>query len=99
MAVVALLMWRHIHWIHQRRARFESGEIFAETDPAVAAPGLLRLFGEGGYSTIWASGPVYEGGEVQYEHEIATLFPEARGIYVEIYCPPETFGNDWTGGR
>jgi hypothetical protein len=95
MTLFALALLYHLDWIRQRRELIESGEIFDVSEPSVPAPGILGLFGEEGRAVIYAGANANET-EEEVERRLAALFPEAE-IYVEIYCPPESF--DLDGGE
>jgi hypothetical protein len=79
-----------VHWIHQRHRVLTSGRFTTESPAgapvAVQAPGLLWLFGEPGYESIWFTVPK---GEVRDDMElspsekaeferVSRLFPEAE---------------------
>lgn len=89
MTLLAIVMLYHLDWIRQRRELIESGEIDAISDTPVRAPGMLALFGEAGHAVI-SCGANADETEEEVERRLAALFPEAE-IWVEIYCPPESF--------
>ena len=91
MAVLALFLWYHLNWIHQRRALIETGEILEVADSLVVAPFPLGLFGERGHEEIYAFAAT-EDHEPAVQRELASLFPEAE-ISIEIACPPESFAD------
>jgi hypothetical protein len=81
-ALLCVMMWIHLHWIHQRRAAIASGQVTAvpildsagvETDP----PWLLGLFGEPGHPLLIVHG--YDDAQwVKEESRLAKLVPEAE---------------------
>ena len=89
MTLLAFVLLYHLDWIRQRRELIESGEIDATSDTPVRAPGILGLFGEAGHAGIYGGANADET-EEEVERRLAALFPEAE-IWVEIYCPPESF--------
>ena len=94
-AIMAFWMWRQVEWIKERRELFASKQLSDATDSTVTAPGLLWLFGEHGHSEIYSNVPPQsEGDAIEQERRLTLLFPEASGIYVEIYCPPSSFSDE-----
>lgn len=77
-AIVAVVMWRHVDWHNQRGEAIRSGRV-AGGHP-VAAPGLLRLFGESGYNALLVD-PAMDAQEI---NQLRSLFPEAAYPYGRI---------------
>jgi hypothetical protein len=76
--LLALVLLYHLDWIQQRRTILESGAVSASEShdslPRPAAPGLLWMFGEQGYQTIFINGDSnHEEAERLY-----ALFPEGQ---------------------
>jgi len=78
MTLLALFFWYHINWIQQRRTAIASGSLAAFEGPGetiTSPPGLLRLFGEQGYSRVLV--------DVSSDEELEPtrlLFPEAEVV-------------------
>lgn len=70
MAMVAVVMWRHVDWINQRRAAIMSGRV--SRGRSIAAPGLLRLFGESGYNAMLVDPAMDDSGACSQRLHIPT---------------------------
>ena len=74
----AIFSWYHLDWIQQRRAVLESNAVnVSESHDSFhrpAAPGLLWMFGEQGYQTIFING---YSNHLEAER-LHALFPEGQ---------------------
>jgi len=78
MTAFALFLGYHLNWIHQRRAAIDSGSLLAveySGDLSPPGPGLLWLFNERGYDTVF----VPNDSEDTLKRARA-LFPEANFV-------------------
>ena len=72
MTLLAIFFAYHLNWIRQRHAILDSGVISDSQSEPREAPGLLPLFGEQGYSTLYFTRPAPHS-----EHlRIQSLFSE-----------------------
>lgn len=78
MTLLALFFWYHVDWIKQRRAAIDSGYVLAveySGDISPPGPGLLWLFKERGYDTVFV--PNDSEDTLKWAR---ALFPEANFV-------------------
>jgi hypothetical protein len=87
MTLLALFFSYQLNWIRQRHVALNSGAIafwngWDNQGEPRDAPGMLSVFGEPGYSTLYFTQPVPEDERIR----IRSLFPETdfpQGCFVE----------------